>query len=239
VGDDTEPRHQNAPDEWSTRADWLASRRGAVIESYDAWAATFDTHPYQTGHQETWVARLLATCPPGSLVLDAPCGTGRYFSSVEAAGHRVIGIDQSAGMLEQAARRGIAESLEHIGLQEVAVSDRFDAIMTVDAMENVSPEDWPLVLANLRRALRPGGLLYLSVEERDGARVDAAYESLSAQGLPVVRGEVVEGGVSGYHYYPTREQVMTWVRDGGFAVVDEGSNQEEGWGYWHLLLEAR
>jgi hypothetical protein len=105
-------------------------------------------------------------------------------------------------------------------------------------MENVSPEDWPLVLANLRRALRPGGLLYLSVEERDGARVDAAYESLSARGLPVVRGEVVEGGVSGYHYYPRRDQAMAWIKDAGFEVVDEGSNQEDRWGYWHLLLQA-
>jgi SAM-dependent methyltransferase len=238
VGDDTEARHQNAPDDWSTRASWLASRRASVIESYDAEATTFDTHPYQTGHQEAWVTRLLATCPPRSLVLDAPCGTGRYFTLVEAAGHRVVGIDQSVGMLEQAAKRGIAESLEHIGLQELADSGRFDAIMTVDAMENVSPEDWPLVLANLRRALRPGGLLYLSVEERDGERVDAAYASLSAQGLPVVRGEVVEGGVSGYHYYPSRDQAMAWVKEAGFEIVDEGSNQEQGWGYWHLFLQA-
>ena len=28
--------------------------------------------------------------------------------------------------------------------------------MTIDGLENVPPEDWPLVLANLRRALRPG-----------------------------------------------------------------------------------
>jgi SAM-dependent methyltransferase len=238
VGDGAEPSHEKAPDEVSSRADWLASRRAAVVDSYDAWAATFDTHPYQTGHQEAWVARLLATCPPGSLVLDAPCGTGRYFPLVEAAGHRVIGIDQSAGMLEQAAARGIAESLEHMGLQELAVSDRFDAIMTVDAMENVSPEDWPLVLANLRRALRPGGLLYLSGEERDGAIVDAVYESLSARGLPVVRGEVVEGCVSGYHYYPSRVQVTAWAKDAGFEIVDEGTNQEQGWGYWHVLLQA-
>jgi SAM-dependent methyltransferase len=121
-----------------------------VLPQLTATDDRYDTHPYPTGPQEAWVTRLLATCPPGSLVLSAPCGTGRYFSLVEAAGHRVIGIDQSADMLAQAAKLGIAEWLEHIGLQELAVSDRFDAIMTVDAMENVSPEDWPLVLAILR-----------------------------------------------------------------------------------------
>ena len=41
--------------------------------------------------------------------------------------------------------------------------------MTIDAMENVTPEDWPPVLANLRRAVRPGGHLYLTVEEADEA----------------------------------------------------------------------
>jgi hypothetical protein len=30
-------------------------------------------------------------------------------------------------------------------------------------MENVPPEQWPLVLANLHRAVRPGGVMYLTV----------------------------------------------------------------------------
>lgn len=31
------------------------------------------------------------------------------------------------------------------------------AVLTIDVMENVPPEDWPRVTANLRRAARPGG----------------------------------------------------------------------------------
>ena len=74
--------------------------------------------------------------------------------------------------------------------------------MTVDAMENVFPEDWPAVLANLRRAVRPGGHLYLTVEEVPETDLDDAFADLSARGLPVVRGEVIEGDVAGYHFYP-------------------------------------
>ena len=90
------------------RQAWLMERRAAVEAAYDAEAADYDEHPYPVEMQRAFVSRLLATCPPGGLVLDAPCGTGQYFALVAAAGCRVVGIDQSAGMLEQARARGIA-----------------------------------------------------------------------------------------------------------------------------------
>jgi hypothetical protein len=37
---------------------------------------------------------------------------------VAAAGNRVVGADQSAGMLAQARARGIAAALDHVSLQE-------------------------------------------------------------------------------------------------------------------------
>jgi hypothetical protein len=64
------------------------------------------------------------------------------------AGHRVAGADQSAGMLAQARARGIAFSLERTALQYLSYAREFDAVITVDAMENIPPEDWPRVLAN-------------------------------------------------------------------------------------------
>ena len=134
------------------RQAWIDERRAAVMADYDAEAATYDQNPYPNEVQQAWVRRLLATCPPGGTVLDAPCGTGRYFPLVAESGRRVVGIDQSAGMLDQARARGIAIELQHVGLQELAFVARFDAVMTIDAMENVAPEHWPLVLANLHRA---------------------------------------------------------------------------------------
>ena len=37
--------------------------------------------------------------------------------------------------------------------------------LTIEAMQHIPPEDWPGVLANLHRAVRPGGLVYLTVQE--------------------------------------------------------------------------
>ena len=102
----------------------------------------------------------------------------------------MVGVDQSAGMLAQARARGIADRLEQVGLQELSFDAEFDGVMTVDAMENVPPEDWPLVLGNLHRAVRSRGCLYLTVEEVGESDIDAAFADAQARRLPAVRGEI-------------------------------------------------
>lgn len=223
------------------RNEWLAERRAAVQDQYDQEAPTYDDEEaaYPVPLHASFVGRLLDTCPPGGRVLDAPCGTGKYFAQVAASGRRVVGADQSAGMLAQARARAVAESVQQVGLQELRFEAEFDGAMTIDGMENVPPEEWPLVLANLRRALRPGGHLYLTVEEIDDAEIADAFEKQSAQGLPAVHGEVIEGDTAGYHYYPGRDQALRWLVEAGFEVVAEDFDQQEDWGYRHLLTRAR
>lgn len=218
------------------RHSWLAARQAAVVAAYDAEAATYDDHLYPAPAQQEWVTRTLRLVPPGAAVLDAPCGTGRYFAAIAAAGHDIFGVDQSAGMLAQARARGLAKSVEHMSLQDLPYDSQFDAVLTIDAMENVSPEDWPKVAANLCRAARPGGHLYMSVEEVSQEHIDRSFASLEAAGVPAVHGEVIEGDVAGYHYYPTRDQVLGWLAAAGLAIIDEGYSQEDGWGYRHLLM---
>src|SRR5262245_56853799 len=216
---------------------WLTERRAAVVAVYDAEARTYDDNLYPADMQQKWVTRMVRVIPPGSAVLDAPCGTGRYFPLIVGAGMRVTGVDQSPGMLAQARARNLAVSLEQRSLQHLSYSAEFDAAVTIDAMESVPPEDWPTVLANLRAAVRPGGLLYLTVEELpDQSVVEQAFKTLSAQGLPAVRGEVVEGGVAGYHYYPGRERVLRWIADARLEVIDEDYSATDDWGYRHFLL---
>jgi SAM-dependent methyltransferase len=220
------------------RAAWLRERRAAVEADYDADAPTYDTDMYRVSVHVRFIDSLLATCPLGGLVLDAPCGTGQYFAQVAASGRRVVGADQSAGMLAQARARGIAERLEHVGLQELAFDAEFDSVMTVDAMEHVPPEDWPLVVANLRRATRPHGHLYMTLEETDEAEVEEQFQLLAARGLPVVPGEVIEGDSGGYHFYPGRERALDWLAGAGFQPTAEEYDDHDGWGYRHLLLRT-
>ena len=62
------------------------------------------------------------------------------------AGHSVVGIDQSAGMLARAREHFPEAQYEKISLQEMDFREAFDGIICMDAMEHVCPEDWPGIL---------------------------------------------------------------------------------------------
>jgi ubiquinone/menaquinone biosynthesis C-methylase UbiE len=219
------------------REAWLRERRQTAEERHDTiHAFTYDDQYGEIGPtHRRFVADLLERCQPGGTVLDAACGTGKYFAMVLDAGRRVVGTDQSTGMLAKARARFPAVPLERVGLQELAFDAEFDAVMCIDAMENIPPEDWPRVVGNLRRALRPGGHLYLTVEQVDDEELDRELAEATARGLPVVRGEESRDG---YHYYPSREQVGYWMEEGMLAVVAEDYSPGDGYGYLHLLART-
>jgi ubiquinone/menaquinone biosynthesis C-methylase UbiE len=222
------------------RQTWLRERRETAEERHDTiHAFTYDEHYGEIGPtHRRFVTDLVEGCPPGGTVLDAACGTGKYFAMVLDAGRRVVGTDQSTGMLARARARFPAVPLERVGLQELAFDGGFDAVMCIDAMENIPPEDWPRVLAGLCRALRPSGRLYLTVEEPDPADLERAQADALARGLPVVPGELAEEG-AGYHYYPSRQQVGGWLEEAGLAVEAEARSDEgDDYGYLHLLTRA-
>ena len=216
------------------RQAWLRERRQTAEERHDTiHAFTYDEQYGEIGPtHRRFVADLLERCQPGGTVLDAACGTGKYFAMVLDAGRRVVGTDQSTGMLARARARFPGVPLERVGLQELAFDAEFDAVMCIDAMENIPPEDWPRVVGNLRRALRPDGHLYLTVEQVDDDELDRELAEATARGLPVVRGEESRDG---YHYYPSREQVGYWLEEGMLIVVAEDVSPGDGYGYLHLL----
>ena len=101
-----------------------------------------------------------------------------------------------------------------------------DGLICVDAMENVGPEDGPAVLDGLASTLRPGSPAYFTVELPED---DIAMDP-EADGVPLVEGEVLEGGA--YHFYPPIDMARSWLTEHGFTVTSE----TEGDGYHHFLL---
>ena len=191
----------------------------------DSWGALPDSHRRYLDH-------LIDLLPDGASVLDAACGTGRIWPLLLEARVRVIGTDQSAGMLEVARRKHPGVPTECVALQELGFLREFDGVVCVDAMEHVGPEDWPLVLERLTAAGRARAHLYLTVELPDD---DDPYLAADAEdfGEPVVDGESFDG--IGYHYFPDRTDVMRWVDEAGLDVIHE----TEADGYRHLLLQRR
>jgi SAM-dependent methyltransferase len=224
-------RHQPPLDPAVRRAFLDARRRSHEARmdtlhaaTYDeAWGRIFPSH-------RAFVGRLLDLTRAHGTVLDAPCGTGKYWPLVFASGRTVVGIDQSAGMLRMAAAKHPGVPVAKVSLQALAFAGLFDAVLCIDAMENVGPEDWPLVLDRLRDAARPGAPLYLTVEVQDEAGVRAAYEAARAAGHPVVPGEDFDG--VGYHFYPTSAAVAGSLEAAGLVTID----RDEADDYGHYLL---
>lgn len=218
------------------RQAWLEGLRASVEERYDLlYSHTFDDDaPISSTHLE-FVERVIQSCPPGGAILDAPCGTGRYVEKVLAAGRTVVGIDQSAGMLARARAKHPEVVLEKLSLQELGFEDDFDGAMCIDAMEHVFPEDWPLVLGNLHKAVRGRGLIYLTIEQVDEAEIANVFAEARAEGLPIVYGENLRRG--GYHYYPPPDRVSAWLEGEGLEIVDEGLSRGRTYSYAHLLVQ--
>jgi cyclopropane fatty-acyl-phospholipid synthase-like methyltransferase len=211
------------------RAAFLAERRAISVRRFDELHSPhYDEHwgGIGAGHA-AFVTRLAGLVRPGGEVLDAACGTGKYWPMLLAAGLGVTGTDQSAGMLGRASSKHPQVPVRRIELQGLlavtGLHDRFDGLICVDAMECVAPEHWPGVAAGLAAALRPGAPGYLTVERYPGPLPPAADPRQ-------VPGEVIEDG--SYHYYPTLPQVRQWLATAGFTTVDQAEASD----YWHFLV---
>ena len=124
--------------------------------------------------------RLAQHIHAGQHVLDLGCGTGALSIRAACRGALVKGIDVNVQMLEIAAQRAQAAGLaEKIALQEMGVaeldgeaSESFDAVTSGLFFSELSADEMHYTLEQVRRILRPGGLLLIAdeVEPADLAR---------------------------------------------------------------------
>jgi len=215
------------------RSAWVKEERRLTEERYDTrWAPLYGEKwgLYSNATHQQFLQKLLRLLPRHSTILDAACGAGRYLPTLLEQGHTAVGIDQSQGMLARAKARFPTVQVEHLGLQEMAYHEAFDGVICMDAMEHVFPEDWPLVLGNFYRALKPQGYLYFTVEIADESEVKQAFARGQRLGLPIVYGEGADEDV--YHYYPSMQQVREWMQQAGLDLREEG----EGDGYHHFVM---
>ena len=109
----------------------------------------------------------------GSRVLDAPCGYGRLSRPLAARGAIVVGLDQSAALLDHAEKeRGSIDGerlryMQH-DLRQPIPENGFDAALNIFSSLGYSTEENDLaILRNLRQAVRPGGLVLVETAHRD------------------------------------------------------------------------
>jgi SAM-dependent methyltransferase len=233
------------------RAEWLKKMQVQAETLYDQVApqywVTFGLTADETHRQ--YLQEFLRQVAPGGRILSAACGAGRYDGGLLEAGHPVLGIDQSAGMLARAREHFPQAQYQKLALQELDFRETFAGIICMDAMEHICPEDYPGILRSFQAALQPGGWLYFTADraEEPDFDLEVYYAQAQALGLPVVFGEVAqeaieqrlranldvpeEGQDPVYHYYPSLAQVRAWITQAGLVIAAEGA----GSGFHHFL----
>src|SRR5687768_17989541 len=110
-----------------------------------------------------WLARYLAN--PASRILDYGCGYGRTLAELHRAGYvRVVGTDFSEAMLQRA-HHEVPNSMvvRNDGSTLPIKSASIDAVLLFAVLTCIpDDDDQRVVLAEIERVLRPGGLLYIS-----------------------------------------------------------------------------
>ncbi|KLI97747.1 class I SAM-dependent methyltransferase [Streptomyces albidoflavus] len=188
----------------------LVVDRTGQAEAFDAIGKRYDeAFPHKEG-QIAAVQRLLAELPAQARVLDVGCGTGLPTSGQLAdAGHRVTGVDLSAGMLELARANVPGAEFLHRDLASLRADGpgglgRFDGVTCFFTLLMLPREEIPHALRLLRSLLVPGGHLALSMVEAD----------LDDAGIPFL-GHTLR--VSGY----LREELRRVVTEAGFEITGE------------------
>jgi SAM-dependent methyltransferase len=149
--------------------------------STEPWEAFFDSHyvltyvplqPDNRSRTEGLAAARLAGLPPGSRVLDVPCGYGRHAVPLACEGYHVVGLDHSLSQLDEARRRrGAATepSLVRADYRQIPFATGvFDGAVTLHSSLGYTGEDADRsVLREIRRVLRAGGRLVIETNHRD------------------------------------------------------------------------
>ncbi|GAB5388392.1 MAG: class I SAM-dependent methyltransferase [Alphaproteobacteria bacterium] len=123
---------------------------------------------------EAIYTKFLDGLPKGSRILDLGCGPGRDMAAFKARGYRVEGVDGAEGMVDLARRRLGAETrVTHSSFADWQPDQgRYDAIWACASLMFVPPDQMAETLAKARKALKPGGKLYIAVKHGQGERLE-------------------------------------------------------------------
>jgi SAM-dependent methyltransferase len=162
---------------------------------YSALAPTYEKHfevPRRRAYDTLAWERVRALLPERGPVVDAGCGVGRWVDRLVAAGHTVIGIEQSPGMLAELRRADrpgftlVAGSMETAEIKPASAG----MVMALGSLQYTS--DPEATIRRFARWVRPGGRVVVLVDSlvalvlellRDGRPAEAVERLRTRMGV--------------------------------------------------------
>ena len=144
--------------------------------------------------------RFVAHLPDGGRVMDAGCGSGRDIRSFLGKGFDVSAFDASMEMVKHASKFSGVE-VRHAAFSDLTDEEEYDGIWCCASLLHVREADFADVIARLRRALKPGGVIYLSFKHGTGERVSKGRYFLD---------HTEESPATALRFLPDLEVVSMW-----------------------------
>jgi SAM-dependent methyltransferase len=198
-----------------------------VQDGYDVLAEAYLRVRRTDSEDVRLLADLSSRLPDGARILDAGCGAGIPVASTLSERFSVVGVDISERQIALARENVTNAEFIQADLVTLDLPDAsFDAIVSYYAIIHVPREEHPVLLANFRRMLVPGGLLLVSMGASDNP--DGTEDNW------------LDGGAPMYWSHFGREDNLRMLADAGFDIIWERlvTEEEEFGGGTHLFVLA-
>lgn len=207
-------------------------KRAFVSRMFDAIAPRYDAmnRLMTFGMDRGWRRATLASLSmqPGHLIVDLGCGTGDLSDGARATGARAVGVDLSAGMLAQAAKRGGAATFVRADAGRLPLADgSCDGAVSGFALRNF--ESVETVLHECGRVVRNGGhISLLEIDQPERGAFAALFRFYFERIVPLLGGVVSRGYAYRYLagstvYLPPWTELVRMLECSGFHTVRKRS----------------
>jgi ubiquinone/menaquinone biosynthesis C-methylase UbiE len=204
----------------------LRQALASTERGYDLIAPKFDHTPFRTP-EPVLDAMTRVIGPERSIAsaLDVCCGTGAAMRHLRAlCTERVVGLDFSQGMLDEARRRladapGDAEiELRRGDAMALPFDAQFDVVTCVGAFGHIVPEDEDRFIAGIARALRPGGRFVFATGEMPRLTSPSWWVARTFNGIMRVRNALLKPEFIMYYLTFLWPRVEGLLKRHGFTV---------------------
>jgi SAM-dependent methyltransferase len=133
----------------------------ATAAAYGQWSETYDDPGNGLLELDLPIIDAILDTLPAGTAIDTACGTGRLARRLAGRGHRVVGIDGSPAMVREARRKVTSVPFVVGDLHDLPLADASVDLVT-NALALTHVPDLDVVVSELARVLRPGGVAIIS-----------------------------------------------------------------------------
>jgi SAM-dependent methyltransferase len=211
------------PDQGAVEESRLAA---ALAEVQPALLEAFRGSETEVRHR---LDRYLDALTSASPVLDLGCGRGELLLMLREAGVEATGIEGDSSMAQAARRRGldVIEADVHDALRAEPDSSR-GAVTAIHLLEHLDAAEMLAMLAEVRRVLRPGGVLIAESPNPHSLRVGGALFWLDPTHRRPLLPESLELYLRASGFVVERRELLhPFPSDQLFSTADDGIDLED------------